>query len=54
MTFTRVASGVGNNAGLPKTKRMIDEDPIRFDAKGNPMPTAVRRYPFADEYTYRI
>ena len=43
----------GYNNDLPKSR--IDRDPVlRFDKDGNALPSTIRRYPFADEYTYRI
>ena len=43
----------GHNYGLPG-RRTDREPPLRFDKDGNALPSTIRRYPFEDEYTYRI
>jgi hypothetical protein len=51
--FYRINPFEGHNYGLPPRK--VDREPyLKFDKDGNALPTNVRRYPFADEYTYRI
>ena len=52
MGFTRLDMAVGDNLGLP-----VKNSPklgIEIDKDGNPLPRQVRRYSFADEYTFRI
>ena len=52
MTFTRLDYAVGDNLGLPvknSTKFGFD-----VDNEGNPLPRQIKRYSFADEYTFRI
>jgi len=44
----------GHNFGMIKSRRAQITEPFRLDKNGNPIPHHVRRYPFADEYTYRI
>jgi hypothetical protein len=43
----------GHFYNLPKPGSMDGEPYIR-DRDGNILPTQIRRYSFADEYTYRI
>ena len=52
MTFTRFDTAIGDNNG----KGVHNPDSWNFDVDkdGNPLPRAIRRYPFADEYTFRI
>jgi len=55
MTFKWLGiTGTGHNYGKPKRKRDQNIEPYRLDKNGVPIPTQVRRYPYADEYTYRI
>jgi hypothetical protein len=43
----------GHNYGLHP--RRYDREPyLKYDKDGNALPTTIRRYPFPDEYTYRI
>ena len=52
LSFARLDYAVGDNLGLPlKNQTMFGID---TDKDGNPLPRAIRRYSFADEYTYRI
>lgn len=44
----------GDNYGLPKRKRGASERTYWVDKNGKYIPFNVRRYPYADEYTYRI
>ena len=45
---------VGNNLGLPNPFGVQYKDPYELDSKGHILPTNIRRYDFADEYTFRI
>jgi len=55
MTFKWLGiNGTGHNFGKPKRNRDLNTEPYRIDKNGVPIPTHVRRYPYADEYTYRI
>jgi hypothetical protein len=52
LAFARIDYAVGDNLGLPlKNQNMFGID---TDSDGNPLPRAIKRYSFADEYTYRI
>ena len=52
MTFTRLDYAIGDNMGLPvKNSKKFGFD---VDKEGNPLPRQIKRYSFADEYTFRI
>jgi hypothetical protein len=51
--FFRMNPFEGHGYGLPPSK-VTREPVLKFDKDGNALPTVVRRYPYADEYTYRI
>jgi hypothetical protein len=52
--FTYNAQFLGHNYGLPIENPKDRETPLIFDKDGNALPTRIRRYAYADEYTYRI
>jgi hypothetical protein len=52
MAFTRRNFFTGHNDNLPLPKPQ--SPPYREDKDGNILPTRIRRYSFADEYTFRI
>jgi len=45
---------VGNNLGLLNPYGEEYKDPYELDHKGHILPTNIKRYDFADEYTFRI
>lgn len=53
LEFTRRDGFVGHNDNLPLPKPLVTP-PNRVDAAGNILPNRIRRYSFADEYSYRI
>jgi hypothetical protein len=52
LNFTRMDYSIGDNLGIPYMDRPMYG--IDKDKDGNPLPRAIRRYSFADEYTFRI
>lgn len=53
--FKYLNSFKGHNYMKPHSFKMDEAlNKYRFDPEGNVLPTNIRRYPFADEYTFRI
>ena len=52
--FIPLRTGGRDNYGMIKKAKDINEEAFYVDKNGVPIPTQVRRYPFADEFTYRI
>lgn len=45
---------LGNNMGLLNPYEETYRDPYELDSQGHVLPTNIRRYDFADEYSFRI